>query len=113
MAWYAVHHILTGQLMSVGQVIADPMPTDRIALLLADRPADSQVWDATLRQFVARPFKVLVDRLQDLITNPNYSEFQTAYNALSAPNRQRLANALARLLSRERFRAVGEPVELG
>jgi len=113
MAWYAVHDTLTGRLISIGQVIADPMPPNQVALPLVDRPADTQVWDETLRQFVVRPAKVSVDRLQDLVTNPAYSEFQTAYNALSAANRQRLADALARLLGRARYRAAGEPVELG
>jgi len=113
MAWYAVHDAVSGRLISVGQVVADPMPLDRVALLLLDRPADTQVWDEALRQFVARPAKVPVDRLQDLVTNPDYAEFKTAYDALSAANRQRLIDALTRLLGHERYRAVGEPVELG
>ena len=113
MAWYAVYSSATGRLVSVGQVVADPLAGDWVASLLAGRPGDGEVWDEGARQFVARPAKVLVDRLQDLVTNPDYSDFQTVYNALSAANKKRLADALARLLGRARYRAAGEPVELG
>jgi len=113
MAWYAVYSSATGRLVSVGQVVADPLPGDQVASLLAGRPGDEEMWNEGARLFVARPAKVPVDRLQDLATNPDYAEFQTAYNALSAANRQRLTNALMRLLGRARYRAVGEPVELG
>jgi len=113
MAWYAVYNGVTGRLVSVGQVVADPLSEDLVASLLAGRPGDDEMWDEATRQFVARPVKVLIDRLQDLLTNPAYAEFLTAYNALNPANKQRLRDALIRFLGRARYRAAGEPVELG
>ena len=70
------------------------------------------MWSEAARDYVARPPKVLVDRLQDIISNPAYQDdLITLWNSLNAANRTRLRNGLIRLLGGQRFRAAGEPVE--
>jgi hypothetical protein len=84
-----------------------------VRVAVASDPRDpALVYDPATRTLTARPAKVLVDRLQDILANPNFSDLQTAYNALSAANKTRIRDGLARLLGRQRFRASGESVEL-
>jgi hypothetical protein len=113
MPWFAVYESTTGRLVSVGQQVADPLPAGLTAAQLGQRPADNQMWDTATRAFVARPAKVLVDRLlTDLLSNPAFSELQTAYNSLSAANKTRIRNGLILFLGRLRWRAQGEAVTL-
>jgi len=70
------------------------------------------MWDAATRSYIARPAKVLVDRLQDLLSDPDYSDWQTVYNALNATRKAQVQAALIRLLGRARYRNPGEPVEI-
>ena len=112
MVWYALYETINGKLVSVGTVIADPLPTGLTSISLPDKPADNQMWDEVTRAFVPRPAKVLVDRLQDILTNPAYADFTTAYNALNTTNKTRLRNMLIKLLGRQRYRSQGEPTEM-
>ena len=113
MAWYAICETASGRLISLGEADVAPVIVGATALTLAGAPdLQVQVWDEATRAFVARPAKVLVDRLQDLLSNPAYADFVTAYNALNAANKTRLRNMLIQLLGRRRWRASGEAVEL-
>ena|SRR3990167_5317272 len=112
MTWFAVFETLTGRLHSIGEVLADPLPVDLSTLVLAGQPDASQMWDQDTRQFIARPPKVLVDRLQDILTNPNYSEFQTVWNGLNTARKTQLRNAMILLLGPARFRNPTETVEI-
>jgi hypothetical protein len=114
MTWYAVYVTATGRLVSVGQTVAEPLPDHLQAVTLAGPPADGEMWDATTKAFVARPPKVLVDRLQDIITHPDYADdLQLLWSSLNATQRTRLRNALIRLLGPQRWRAAGESVAIG
>lgn len=67
MAWFAVIDNLSGQLLSLTTIVADPLPAGLVALNLADQPdLATQMWDEATRSFVARPAKVLRD-IVDLI----------------------------------------------
>lgn len=49
--WYAVFHANTGQLLSVGTVVADPLPDGLASVAVGEsRPAGD--WDAQSHQFV-------------------------------------------------------------
>lgn len=109
MSWQALYDVATGRLISVGDVVADALPDGLAALPLAGSPADSDMWDAATRSFVARPAKVLVDRLQDLLSD---ADFAAAWASLSAAQRTRLRTALIRLLGRQRYRAASKAQEL-
>ena len=58
--WYAVIVAQTGDLYSLGTVIADPLPPQFVALPLSDADADALnrgrgYWDAATRSVVLRP----------------------------------------------------------
>lgn len=106
MAWFALYKTATGDLLSVGSVIADTLPDGVTLLQLAGQPRDNEMWDAASRAFVVRPAKVLIDRLDDLLAD---SDFSTVWNTLSAARRTALRQALIKLLGAQRFRALSEP----
>jgi hypothetical protein len=60
MTWYIVIIRDTGEAYSVGTVIADPMPSEFVAVPLSDADADALkkgrgYWDAASRSVVMRP----------------------------------------------------------
>lgn len=57
--WHAVYRTATGELVSVGTVLADPMPAGLSVLSLAGEPdAATHEWDAALLAFVPHPPEV-------------------------------------------------------
>lgn len=113
MAWYLYIRESDGALLSVGDRDADAPPPGVIRVSVAGDPRDpSLLYDPATRTLVARPAKVLIDRLQDVLADPRFAEFATAYTSLSAANKTRLRNALILLLGRRRYRSAGESVEL-
>ena len=115
MAWYAIYETLSGRIESVGESESLPVIAGRTALLLVGEPnqgPDGVMWDETTRLFIARPPKVLIDRLQDILTHIDYADFMTAYNSLNAANKTRIRNGFILLLGRHRWRNVDDPVRL-
>jgi hypothetical protein len=113
MAWYAIYNTANGALESIGS--SDEMPSipNKTTLELVERPDLSAVmWDEVTRSFIARPAKVLIDRLNDIQTNPNFADFMTVYNGLNATNKTRLRNMIIRLLGNRRYRSQSESVEI-
>ncbi len=110
MGWSALYDTGSGQLLSVGQILADPLPPHTAALPLAGPPSAAEMWDPVARAFVARPAKVVIDRLQDLVDD---ADFQQVWGSLNATQRAKIRTAVIRLLGRFRYRAVSEPMELG
>lgn len=53
--WQAVYRNTTGELVSVGTVIANPLPAGFTAVVLAGQPTATQRWNATTRAFEAIP----------------------------------------------------------
>lgn len=63
--WYAVIERITGELVSTGTVLADPLPADLEALALTEPVNfETQAWDVPGQQFVAR---TAPDPLPDLV----------------------------------------------
>lgn len=113
MTWYAIYNKSTGRLVSLGTVITDPLPAHLEAVTLADKPADSEMWDEATKAYVPRPAKVLMDRLQDLVTHGDYADdFKAVWDTLSAGNKTKIRNGLIRLLGRHRFRNQSESIEI-
>lgn len=111
--WYAVHKYETGQLLSITTVVADVLPVDCTATQLPVDPlAHGLVWEANTRSFIGVQPEPLVDRLQDLLQSPRYSDFMMMWNSLLPAQRQALRNALIRLLGSRRFRVEDEPVDI-
>jgi len=60
MNWFVIVHVETGEAYSIGTVIADPMPSEFVAVPLLDSDADALnkgrgYWDAASRSVVMRP----------------------------------------------------------
>ena len=51
MTWYAVYRTSDGELLSIGSVVADPLPAGHAATEYVDRPEGR--WDAATLDFVA------------------------------------------------------------
>ena len=114
MTWYVIYSTTSGSLFSQGSAPPSPLPGGLITASLAEQPAASQMWDGESLIFVPRPAKVLRDRLQDILTHPDYAlDLQVIWAGLTAPQKTLLRNGLIRLLGRERFRPDGENVTIG
>jgi hypothetical protein len=110
MAWYAVCRDVDGELISIGTVLAEPMPEGMVALEQAQRPdAATQIWDRTLRVFVARPEPARADRVQDLADDPDLS---AVWQRLTVTQRQTLRDRLVRLLGPHRYRLTHQPTDM-
>lgn len=108
MAWYAIYEAVSGQLVSFGEFELPPvnLAEGHLSLLLLSQPDMSQVmWDETLRIFVARPAKVIVDRWDDFQTHPFFSDWFNWYQGLNATNKTRFRNALLWAMDRQRYRS--------
>jgi hypothetical protein len=111
---FAYYETSTGRLVSVGTT-ANPSPPPGVTEVeIAAMPnLLTETWDAATHTFIARPAKVLIDRLNEIITDSQYADDIVAlWNTLNAANRTRLRNGLIRLLGRYRFRSQGEPLNL-
>jgi hypothetical protein len=58
--WHLLHNTVTGQSVSIGTVIADPLPAGITALPLTDEQGESLqngslIWDAATRSLIATP----------------------------------------------------------
>lgn len=107
MAWEAIVNEATGRLVSVGTVIADPLPAGLVSISLPSRPPDVDMWDEATRGFIPRPVKVLADRLDDL------DAMQPFRVAVQRRDRAAVLAIVGDLLGGERFRNQAEPVNIG
>lgn len=102
--WYAIISEIDGRLISTGSVIAPVLPMGVIAIPISGPPDSDQMWNEQTQQFVARPPKVFIDRLDDLRAR---SGVANALQALAAPQRQAIVDAFIWLLGRRRYRVEG------
>jgi hypothetical protein len=108
--WHAVYDTVTGELKSLGQVVTSPLPLGMTDAPLGEtKPADTQMWDEVTRAFVARPVKVLVDRLADLRADV---DFRLTYDTLNATRKANIDTGVIRLLGNRRMRSTGGPAAL-
>jgi hypothetical protein len=113
-SWYAVYDVASGRLVSQGSVAPDnDLPEGQRTKVFEVAPTQNTQWEDGSLTFTARPAKVLVDRLGDLLTGSAYADFQEAYALLLPSHQQKVQDALVRLLGKERFRNPSEGVTLG
>lgn len=106
--WFYVVEDATGRLLS--ETDQEVIPgSGRSVVSRAVRADASVMWDEVSRAFVARPAKVLVDRLTDL---DNDSALSAVWTRLTTAQRTALRNRLIALLGSQRMRGPGEPVNL-
>ena len=108
MAWFCYFETVSGRLVSHGSVPTVPTPGDLTVVDVGSRPTDSLMWDEATRAWVARPAKVLVDRLQDLADDP---ELSAVWTQLTPTQRTALRNRLIRLFGRYRWRPLSGSAE--
>ena len=104
MSWVAIVEESSGRLLSTGSVVAPILPIGVIAIPINGPPDSDQMWNEQTQQFVARPPKVFIDRLDDLRAR---SGVANALQALAAPQRQAIVDAFIWLLGRRRYRVEG------
>lgn len=71
--WWAIIDSRSGELHSVGTVVADPLPRGRSAVALAGQPDwRTDLWDAASRAIVPRPTPPPpADRVDDILNDPD------------------------------------------
>lgn len=107
---FAVYETATGRLVSVSDVLADPLPAGLTAVDVgAAVDFRTQVWDEAGKTFIARPAPVWIDRLDDLRAMTGVTAL---WNSLNAAQKTVLANALIKLLGNARYRKASQPVEV-
>lgn len=94
----------------MGTVFVDPLPSGLDFLEMEEKPPDTDMWDEGTRSFIPRPPKVLVDRWDDLLNDP---DFGPSHANLPPPFRAAQERAVKKLLGDERFRNQGEGKEVG
>lgn len=110
MPYYAIYETATGRLVSLGNMIADPLPQDLTAVDIGTAvDLRGQMWDAASKAFVARPAPVLIDRLDDLRA---MTGVPALWASLSAAQKLVLGNAIIKLLGGARYRKASQPVEV-
>lgn len=113
MTYFAIYETASGRLHSIGDVLAAELNPAYTALELPSKPNLKNVmWDEVSKNFIARPPKILADRLEDLQTNPAYEDFRALYASLPQAQRDVLRDAIRRLLGRARYRNQAEAVEI-
>ena len=119
-AWQALVDWATGDLVSVGTVLAPDAAERFQVILLGDERPDREavVWDRAERSFVARPAPVLLDRLDDVEARLQADpDFRAVWDGLSAARKTQVRSGiravLTALLGARRFRREGDPVEVG
>lgn len=109
MAWFAVVKRSDGQLVSVGTVIASPLPAELEAITLPGRiDSATQRWDAATRTVVAKPAKLPdVDRVNDFFVRATFLDAR-----LTTAQRTQFRTILGTFLGTRRFRDAAETVDL-
>jgi hypothetical protein len=109
--WIAYYRVADGVLVGCGTVPPEAVPPEiGTRNYGAVRPDEGLVrWDTTLRDFVAVPPEVLIDRLADAIGHPYIA---AAWSRLTAAQRTTLRKYLVWLLGTHRYRHATEEVAL-
>lgn len=107
--WYAHYDTTTGELLSVGTVVPDPLPGGTDVVVLSDPPSSLVIWDTTLRNFVLRDPPLLVDRVLDLVGDASLAG---VWAALDTTQQDALKSRIGQLLGPYRMRFDFQPVDL-
>lgn len=106
--WYALFDTTTGELLSLGAEVPEPL-AGADYVVLGRQPDESMIWDATLRLFVPRPLDVLIDRVSDLVGDPGLA---SAWAALTTEQSLAMQARIALMLGPHRYRFDFQPVDL-
>jgi hypothetical protein len=113
--WFAVHDRITGELRSLGTVVAHLDHLEALGLMateLGTEAPDQHVnrWDPAARAFVAR---VVKDRLDDVLTDAQFEAFKPVWASMTKAQQTAVKQLLGTLLGPMRYRQDDEPITLG
>lgn len=113
--WFAVHDRATGELRSLGTVVADPAHLAAQGLEareLGETAPDQHThrWDSATRAFVLR---VVKDRLDDIVTDAQFDAFKAVWATMTPAQKTAVRQLLIALLGPLRYRQDDEPIALG
>lgn len=78
MPYWAVHHIVGGQLRALGTVVADPLPLGLTAKDVGRSNQEGEVWDPILLGWTAGPVQKRQSLLDIVRAHPNYTGLRSA-----------------------------------
>lgn len=108
--WYAHYDTTTGELVSLGTVLPDPLPEGTATREYYYQPDQSVViWDTTLREFVSRTPPTSVDRVADLESDGTLSSL---WSGLDATETTALKDRIGQMLGPYRYRRDFQPTDL-
>lgn len=108
--WYAHYDTTTGELLSLGTIVPDPLPDGTAIHSYLTQPDLSVVtWDTTTRDFIPRDPPTTVDRVTDL---ENDASLSSVWSTLDATQDQALKDRVGQLLGPFRIRRDFQPVNL-
>jgi hypothetical protein len=108
--WYAHYDTTTGDLLSLGTVVPDPLPDGTAVHSYTTRPDLAVVvWDTTTRDFIPLDPPTVVDRVTDLEAD---SGLTSVWATLDATQDQALKDRIGQLLGPFRNRYVFQPTDL-
>ncbi len=107
--WRQYYLIDTGRPTSLGTVFG-PTPPRHAFIEFVEKPLDSDMWDEATLSFIPRPPKILIDRWEDLLADP---DFAPGHSQVPSPFRAGLERAIQNIMGNERFRNVAETKEIG
>ena len=114
MAWRCIFDSSTGRLRSVGTVWTEPPRPGTDFRESVDRPDQGpNMWDEATRDWVPRPPKIRLDRMDDLEGHPTFLQFQEVFDTLITQQKVKVRNAIRKMLGTEQFRKVNESLEIG
>lgn len=114
MPWRCIYNSSNGRLLSVGSRWTEPPKPGTDFLELADQPDfDAVMWDTNTRNWILRPSKILIDRMDDLEGHPTFAQFAEVFDTLTSQQKAKTRNAIRKMLGTEQFRNVNGSLEIG
>jgi hypothetical protein len=109
--WTYVYDLTSGKLLSETDGAPGVLPLGASVLTRIDRvDLSSQMWNETLRDFVSRPARALIDRIAEIRSR---SEWVAVESKLTPAELLGVRNLLVELLGNSRFRAADSKMTIG
>jgi hypothetical protein len=108
--WYAHYDTTSGELLSVGTVLPDPVPAGTTILELLGQPdLSAYEWNPLARTFLSKEGLVQVDRTEDLVADASLS---SAWASLDATQENAMKTRVGQMLGPHRIRYDFQPTDL-
>lgn len=110
--WYAVYDTSTGELFSLGTVLANPLPGGYAYKTYLGLPDQSRyIWSPAALDFVLKEGLITIDRVDDMVADSSLIS-AGVWASLTTPESDALKSRLGQLLGSQRYRYDFQPVDL-